>query len=190
MVEQCGNLNPGKRPSSLMLLQIARQEVRKFSQANEGSALTFLPHAVPTLSYIEQVVSEIFDRYCKLLKRHLYGKKQSTDLDREQQSADFVQLAKRIRILLYESRPQDVGNFSQHDWHLLSMILPLDAIEIKSNPTSEQDFLVRSQLGFTDDQLKEVATDSWAQHESQKNSSRAQRQSRKKAHRVGNQTKH
>ncbi|KAL2027465.1 hypothetical protein VTO58DRAFT_111556 [Aureobasidium pullulans] len=141
LIEECKSLEPTKRPSSLVILQIAREELKRLSPPRSNdSKVTFLPYATPGLSYIEQAVCENFKRCSKLLKRGLKG---------EQQTIIFMQIARRIQILLHEARPQDIEHFSTEDWHLLSSACPTNAAVVSPERYSENPLFPNETLGLT-----------------------------------------
>ncbi|THW19698.1 hypothetical protein D6D23_07158 [Aureobasidium pullulans] len=136
MIDECKSEVFSERPSSLMVLQAAREELRKLTPPTLNDAnFHFLTHAAPTLSYIEQTICENFDRYSKLLKISLLRKQQDVDF------SHFTHIARRIKTLLYEARPQDVGSFSENDWLLLSSACPKQVALVSPERFGEEDLL-------------------------------------------------
>lgn len=78
LISQCLNDSPLKRPSSLTVLQVARE---KFALTEEKDLPPFLPERPIDMDYVYQAILELLERLChsfktveKNLRKHLTEK--------------------------------------------------------------------------------------------------------------------
>ena len=123
LISQCMNDSPLKRPSSLTVLQVAREEL---ALTEKKDIPLFLPERPTEMDYVYQAILELLERLChsfkiieKDLRKHLTDKINNLLEDGKLRSADCWGLEKCIALPLVLAKEDQVKALLSNDTHVV-----------------------------------------------------------------------